>query len=640
MKSGFKTFMQTFGKNDRKTQFRRLLWISLTATLILAGGLRFVGLGFGRVVLDARPDEELIRSAALNSLSGDLNPHYAVWGHLFHYLYVFAGAIYLGLQVLTGLHPSWSDALAAAHCDPSTFETIGRAISATAGTLTLVATYRLARRTLNSRLSAICSCILLSTVFLHVRDSHFCTSDLLMTLNITAALAVLSCRSRVRAGWGGFWTGLALASKLLAVTVVVTLITLLCLQRFKKSTIACKDRPVRTLIIFLIVTGVTVLVLQPFLVLDPMETYFGLRGDLFNPERHPFEHGLNAVNVSIIVRYYVPQAVGWLVGGLAVTGAIHLVFRGRSGRRWVLIVFALWSLLALLSVQRIFLRYLDPLLPIASVFAGHAVAAAGRWVATGRRRVIFCLLASAGAATPNLLRDLWLDHRLLQPDTRALASQWIETNVPAESRILWSGFGTTPPHLTMPRLFTPDSHDLRLLEMRSNRGLSNEVDRAIGRWKDEHAVPRFSLIALSTGINQPELSTLDAFPMVDRDYDIAWLRALDRWSRQAGWLKRETTRVELVQRHVTATISLELSALSDREEAYLVITGMPADPAVLAAITQDFEEVKTFSPGPIASAMYKQGDYDQGDAWFLPNLGIHRVQRGGIEIHILRRRSK
>jgi hypothetical protein len=386
--------------------------------------------------------------------------------------------------------------------------------------------------------------------------------------------------------------------------------------------------------------GITALLLQPFLLLDPRETYFGLFGDLFNPERHPFERGLHGVNASIIVLYYLPHGMGWIVGGLAVVGGLHLLYWGRVTARWILFAFVFWSLLALLSVERIFLRYLDPLLPVVSVMAGHAVAAAARRVASGEKRLVISVAAVVAAASPNLLRDVVLDHRLSQRDSRALAGDWIVQNVPPGSRILWTGFGQTPPHLTMPRLQMCAEHDERLVALRAARGLPTRVDHAIMEWKKLRSAPCYDLQSLSIGSSNGEQRSFEAFPFVDHQYDLGCLEAIDRWSRSLGWLIGETPRVDLVHRFLAGVVSKDLQDLANGNEPILVVTGMPADPQLLQSLAPWFEQVQEFSPGHSASALYRQGAYDQGDAWFLPNLSLHRVDRPGVDIHVFRRRSQ
>jgi hypothetical protein len=324
---------------SRKRRFRRTIGRVLVASIILAAVLRFVGLGFGRGVLTARADEELLRSGVMIALTGDLNPHYAVWGHLFHYIYSALAAFWTALEVWSGRAETWTAAVAAAHCEPWTMIWIGRAISATAGILTVAATYRLARRVCSCRLAAACSCMLLSTLFLHVRDSHFATSDVLLSLFSTAALAAMTGRKRPDAAQAGLWTGLALATKLLSATVVLTFVCATLLT-YRRSDDAARTGRIRDIVKFLAVAAVIALIAQPFLVLDPMETWYGLFGDLFNPERRPFEHGLSLTNAQIIARYYVPQAVGWTVGSLATLGGILLLPRIRSPRVLPLALYA------------------------------------------------------------------------------------------------------------------------------------------------------------------------------------------------------------------------------------------------------------------------------------------------------------
>ncbi len=624
----------------RKRRFRRMIVQILVAAFVLAAALRFVGLGFGRGVLTARADEELLRSGVLITLTGDLNPHYAVWGHLFHYIYSGITALWTALRTSGVGAESWTQAVAAAHCEPWTLIWIGRAISATSGVLTLAATYQLARRVCGSRLVAACSCVLLSTLFLHVRDSHFATSDVLLTLFCTAAVAAITTRGRPDPGTAGLWTGLALATKLLSATVVLTFISGALLARRRGSGGATIGRRVCDILKFLCVAAIVALVTQPFLVLDPMETWFGLFGDLFNPERRPFEHGLNLTNAKIILRYYVPQAMGWSVGGLAALGGLLLLRRVRSPLVLPLVLYVVWSLAAILSVQRIFLRYLDPLLPVACVLAAWAIYRVARVVRI--KRVFVTLTLTAVVAAPNLFRDLWLDHHLLQPDTRALAGQWVEENVPPDSRILWSGYGKYVPHLTMPWLHASIRYDRQQhAEARATRGLPRFVDDAIVEWKQKRAAKTFWVVGLAFGDDRAAESSLTTYPFLDHNYDQPVLERIDRFSREHGLLTAESPRWDLMRRHIAESVEStpESVASSVRGGEIIVVTGMPCDPAVVERLSAEFEEVQRFDPGVPWPEFGRSVMYDSGDAWWLPNIGIHCVERPGPEVRIFRRRD-
>ncbi len=618
--------------------YRRFLCVSLLAAICLGAVLRFVGLGFGRGVLCPRPDEELVRSAVLISLTGDLNPHYAVWGHLYHYIYSAVVAVWTVARLWSGQAASWTDAVAATHCEPDSLIWLGRAISATSGVLTIFATYRLARRSLVSRLGALCSCLMLSTLFLHVRDSHFATSDCLLALFCTAGLAAMAGGTQRHAASAGLWTGLALATKLLSVTIVLTFFTLLILKPLSVGE-RIWGRCLAALR-FLTAATVVALVVQPFLLLDPMETWYGLFGDLFNPERRPFEHGLNLTNAAILARYYVPQALGWPVGIMSGLAGLILLKRFRSTRIGPLLAYTFWSLAALFSVQRIFLRYLDPLLPVICVLSAHGI----EWLVrrfsrrSAQIRLISTLTLALVLSLPNLIRDVWLDLLLLKPDTRALAADWLERNVPPGSRILWSGYGSIAPHLTMPWLYSLDSHDREHIALRTDRGLPVDVDEAIIRWKATNNVATYSLVGFAIGTDKPEQSGLDAYPMLDHRYEIPVIQRLDEWSRRRGLLHRESPRWEWMRRHVIGLVELSPESLADRTEEFVVITGMPCDPAAIGMLRQSYDEVRVFDPGVSWSEFGGSVMYDLGDAWYAPNWGIERVHRAGPEVRVFQKR--
>jgi hypothetical protein len=631
--------------------YRRALRMLLVASTLLAFGLRFAALGFGRGTLTARADEELLRSGVLISLTGDLNPHYAVWGHLFHYLCTASMAALLAIRVLLGQVPGWTEAVAELHCEPWTFIWVGRAISAAAGVLTLVATHRLARRATGSRLVAAASCLVLSVLFLHVRDSHFATCDVLLGLLSTAALAEMAGRGGIQPLRAGIWTGLALAAKLLAATVVLTFLTILLFRRESRPSGGRWSGILKDAARFLFAAAAVALLVQPFLILDPMETCYGLFGDLFNPERRPFEHGFSLTNASIVLRYYVPQAMGWILGGSALVGAMSMLRRPRWLNEGVVLMYVIWSAIAILSVQRIFLRYLVPLLPVLCVLMAAGIAQIVRWATRGwggRVRLAGVVGCTVLAAAPNLARDVALDYRLSQVDTRALAGQWITEHVPQGSRILWSGYGSINGHITMPWLLTDTEHDREHAAIRQARGLATNVDDAIIEFKRVHGVPRYRITRLSFDTVPRWESGFDAYPMLDNEYDVTWLKWLDERMRRAGIVTRESPRWDLMRRHVTDAIvanpehpwpdpeAPELREWLNAE--FVVLTGMPVSEDLITLLEQSYDEVQQFDPGVPWGEYLKGVMYDAGDAWYVPNIGISRVDRPGPQIRIFRRR--
>jgi hypothetical protein len=107
----------------------------------------------------------------------------------------------------------------------------------------------------------------------------------------------------------------------------------------------------------------------------------------------------------------------------------------------VLAAFAGAFLVVLGGGRTVFFRYVMPLIPLACVFAGAMAAAIGRSLASRGRMG----LAAAGTAVtllvaaPSLVSSLWMDVLLARTDTRALASQWLKSQLRPEHSLYDAG---------------------------------------------------------------------------------------------------------------------------------------------------------------------------------------------------------
>jgi predicted membrane-bound mannosyltransferase len=112
--------------------------------------------------------------------------------------------------------------LASVH-DQTVYMIMGRAISAFFGTLTIPVTYAIATR-ISGRRAGLFAAALLAASVLHLRDSHFATTDITMTF-FCALTLWLSLKLAERASWTmliacGAAVGLALATKYAAAFVL------------------------------------------------------------------------------------------------------------------------------------------------------------------------------------------------------------------------------------------------------------------------------------------------------------------------------------------------------------------------------------------------------------------------------------
>ena len=139
---------------------------------------------------------------------GDLNPRFFNWPSL--YMYVVAGAY--------GLVFGWSpDGVAGAFArNPAQFYLVARVLTALFGTATLAVLY-FTGRLAYGRTVAILAAGLLAVDFLHVRDSHWVTTDVPLTFLVTLATfcALRYWRGgRARDAWAaGLAAGLATSMK-------------------------------------------------------------------------------------------------------------------------------------------------------------------------------------------------------------------------------------------------------------------------------------------------------------------------------------------------------------------------------------------------------------------------------------------
>ncbi|MCJ7627771.1 MAG: glycosyltransferase family 39 protein [Longimicrobiales bacterium] len=187
---------------------------TLLAVLVLAAVLRVWGIGFGLPNLNARPDEIEVVSRAIRLLSGDLNPHFFHYPSLYFYLLGIAFAVWSGVSVTLG--SSMEDFLARAAVDPSGFILVARYVTALAGVATVYGVYRVGSR-LQGPSAGLAAATLLAVAHLHVRESHFATTDTLLTLLLIVAVYYLlevaeegTLRSYL---WAGLFTGLAISTK-------------------------------------------------------------------------------------------------------------------------------------------------------------------------------------------------------------------------------------------------------------------------------------------------------------------------------------------------------------------------------------------------------------------------------------------
>ncbi len=414
----------------------------LAAIVALGFALRVWGIGFGLPDVPARPDESALAGVAMEFLQGRFWPLFFDYPRLMPYLLAVAYAVYGAIAVTAGWFDTFAQFLRTwTQYWPPLF-LLGRWISAVLGVLTLIVIHRLATRT-SGRQAGLIAALFLGVAFLHVRDSHYATTDVPMTFLCWVALAALVRAAEAhdtRALLAGTCTAaLALSTKYSAVPAALSVAAVLLVWRAKGW---IDTRGLVTNILKHAALGTAVfLVLNPYVVFDFERFRQGMAllsqsYSIGMKTQHHLGSGW-VYHLVVTLRY----GVGWPMLAAAAAGGI-VILRRRPAEAAVLSAFVL-PYYALAGESRLlFVRYAVPLVPFVSYAAAVAVDA----LVTRLGRACPKMLVLAGAAAlisvisvPTLASSVDFDRLLSRRDTRGVAAEWARAHIPRGATIAQSG---------------------------------------------------------------------------------------------------------------------------------------------------------------------------------------------------------
>jgi hypothetical protein len=409
--------------------------IAIVAVVSLIGFvLRVVGLQYGLPAV-YNPDEVAIMARALGFARGTLNPQNFLYPTFFFYvLFVWVG-LYLAWVWLSGKVASLTALQQLYYTDPTGIYTAGRALGVVAGTATIACVYRLGA-TLTDTRTAVAAAVLLAVSPLHVRDSHYVKHDVPATLAVVVAYL---CMARIWVATGengprtrdtiiaGIACGAAFSTHYYCVFLAIPLV----------FAVANGWRPRGWSVVTWQVTiaglamTVAFFALSPFLLVEPLTAW----RDITANRQIVVDRALSGGAFGPAWRYVdmlFRDAVGPIAAVLGLVGAVWMVFSAPA-RAVFLLAFPI-PFLAFISNTAPASRYLNPVVPFVVLFASWAVARiASR---CGRGGPVAFWLGIAIAAAPALLSSVTTVRFLREDDTRTLARQYIEAQLPDGATIL------------------------------------------------------------------------------------------------------------------------------------------------------------------------------------------------------------
>jgi 4-amino-4-deoxy-L-arabinose transferase-like glycosyltransferase len=394
------------------------------------------------------PDEKHWVNRTLAFGSGDLNPHWFHKPAFYMYLLFFEYGIFYLVGRSLGWFLTVDDFARHYFTDPSSFFILGRITTTIFGVATVYLTYVIARGYGGRRVGLIAA-LFLALMLGHVQGSQVVLSD--VPTAFWTALSFLYVVKVADTGrtrdylLAGLFAGLGTATKYYSVILLPSL----CLAHFffyrKEEKISGKMATDANIVAAVICWVAGFFVASPYNFLDPfwfknsiIPIFTGGTGNAPEVEmyirRSPDQLPLAVAHIWEVIAD--PSGMGPIIGALALIGMGYLVVR-YSGKNMILLS-TVWSFIIIAALVSPFYtqpRHLNPIDPFLSISAAIVTNRVldQRWLkAKAWARGLICFLL----VLPSIYYVVRHNYRISQKETRTLASEWIEKNIPAGTKIL------------------------------------------------------------------------------------------------------------------------------------------------------------------------------------------------------------
>ncbi len=426
---------------------RRTALFALAAIAVAGAAFRFYDLAWSGPYFQFHKDEQYVLSSAdmlrRSSHEAAMSPKYFMYTPLLPYFINMARAVYESFSHPLNL---------AVPADELTYLVMARAISALFGTATILVVYAVATR-LAGRLAGLLAAFFTAFAVLHLRDSHFAATDIIMVFFCTVALWT-ALRLVERGDWSsvvlaGVAFGLAMVSKYTGAFVLGVIGLAYFLAPGRPTTVQPIGAWIRWTLrgIVPIVIGVAI-----FLVLFPLVWQYPdkFRSDIKEWVTDPLSGATKPIwigqfgDLTVPELYWFTNLLWWGLGPmleiLGLVGVVWLLVRW-DRRAAVAASFPIIYFVAAGRTIAPMIRYSLPLIPALAIAAGVVAA---EWMRRPRWRNVAVAVVALTVITTGLYAVAYMNV-FRQPDSRLEASRWLVENVPEGTKILVEPSQNTPP---------------------------------------------------------------------------------------------------------------------------------------------------------------------------------------------------
>jgi hypothetical protein len=419
----------------------------IVGALVLAAALRFWSIDFG-FPGKFRPDEGYLVYKGYLTLSGIFDPNFFIYPSLYIYTLGLIMFVTQTLGQLLGAFDGQPFTAFVQNHEMVPIYQLARLTTAAIGVVGVYLTYVLGRDAFG-RSVGLLGAFLLAVNFSHARESHFATTDIAVTALATLTLWRLLFLSQ-RDDWRdylivGALTGLAVSTKYTAVALglpcLIAHLMRLFANRGNWTAPLLWGRPLAALGVGVLAFSAT----SPFVYINSGKFW----KDIAYIRRYSGEGetGVAGDRMSAgwdwVFGFGLRYAAGYVLGALIIAGILYALYVGcrrQAPLRVLLFPAFIIAVLALyLSGEVLMFRYMAILMPVSCLLAANVTWAAGERFVGGRRGMLVVCIVLAIAAYNPLQRLIASNQLSGQVDTRQLARQWIESNVPAQDALVIRG---------------------------------------------------------------------------------------------------------------------------------------------------------------------------------------------------------
>ena len=387
---------------------------------------------------------------ALNMGGGDLNPHDFYHPNLYYYLCFFGDMAYILAGLVSGLFKAPSDAWRLYVTDPTSFYVIGRAVSASLGTLTIPVVYVIGKKFFDG-LTALLASFFWAFAFQAVQWSQVGTTDapgtFFVMLAFFFALKMFQTGRAREFAAAGFAAGLAGSTRYPGLeTFVWGPAAALLLAISKKGELEWKKAG-KGVLWFTIFFALGFTTGTPYWILD----FPKFKADfLWNWNYYKmFGKGQLGYEGDWNWFYYLANplvyGLGLPLAILSILGLVFLVIRFDEKHAFFLSFPAVYFLVSGFSRIRVS-RYFLPLIPFLCLSAAYLLTQflSRRGAVKKGTRPWALALAALFVAVPSLASSVRAAMLRTAPDTRTLAAIWIHEHVEPGTKVLETRYAFLP----------------------------------------------------------------------------------------------------------------------------------------------------------------------------------------------------